>query len=46
LGRGWLFTYQSWLDAVLNGPRPGRAADIAEIGRQWFADHVPAEQAA
>jgi 2-keto-3-deoxy-6-phosphogluconate aldolase len=38
---GLLFTYQSWLDAVLNGARPGKAADIAEIGRQWFEDHVP-----
>jgi hypothetical protein len=45
LGRGWLFTYQSWLDAVLGATRPGKPADVAEIGRQWFRDHVPAEQA-
>jgi hypothetical protein len=31
-------TYQSWLDDVLNGTRPGKAADVAVIGRQWFAE--------
>jgi hypothetical protein len=33
-------TYRSWLDAVLAGARPARAADIPEISRRWFAEHL------
>lgn len=31
-------TYASWLDAVLASARPGRAGDMAEASRQWWAD--------
>lgn len=34
-------TYRSWLDAVLAGARPARAADIPEIARRWWAEHMP-----
>lgn len=38
---GLMQTYQSFLDAVLNGARPRRAANVVEIGRRWWADHIP-----
>lgn len=34
-------TYRSWLDDVMAGARPARAADIAEITRRWWAEHIP-----
>jgi hypothetical protein len=37
---GLMFTYQSWIDDVRNGPRPGKAANVAEIGRRWFSTHL------
>ena len=38
---GMRMTYQSFLDAVRNGMRPGVAANVAEIGRRWWAEHLP-----
>ena len=35
---GLNMTYESWLDAVMSAVRPGKAADIAAIGRRWFTD--------
>jgi hypothetical protein len=43
---GLWMTYQSYIDAVLNGTRPGCAANVEEIGRRWFAEHVPTEEVA
>jgi len=34
-------TYRSWLDDVMAGARPARAADIPEIARRWWAEHMP-----
>jgi hypothetical protein len=35
---GVAFTYQSWIDDILSAmPRPAKAAEIAEVGRAWFA---------
>lgn len=38
---GLMQTYQSFLDAVMNGARPRRAANVEEIARQWWADNLP-----
>jgi hypothetical protein len=35
-GGDWL-GYQSWVDAVLGSALPGRAGNIAEVTRQWWA---------
>lgn len=44
---GVWFTRQSWIDAYLGAvPRPARAADVAEIGRAWFAARVPVGEVA
>lgn len=43
---GLFLTYQSWIDDVRNGMRPGRAANVMEIGRKWFADRGLLEEAA
>jgi hypothetical protein len=34
-------TYRSWLDDVLSAARPGIAADIAEVARRWWPEHMP-----
>lgn len=35
---GLNMTFESWLDDVMSAVRPGQAADVAVIGRKWFAD--------
>jgi hypothetical protein len=35
---GLNMTFESWVDAVMGAVRPRKAADVAVIGRQWFAD--------
>lgn len=35
---GQLSLYASWLTAVLDSARPGRAGDMAEVSRQWWAE--------
>jgi hypothetical protein len=37
---GGLVTYQSWIDAVLAGARPGRAVSVAEVTDAWWADRL------
>lgn len=34
-------TYRSWLDAVMSAARPGQAADIPEVTRRWWPEHLP-----
>lgn len=37
-GPGTRSTYQSWLEAVLASPLPGRAGNLIEVSRKWWAD--------
>lgn len=35
---GLNMTYESWLDDVMSAVRPRKAADVAAVGRRWFAE--------
>ena len=45
IGNRWLIP-ESFIDMVFTSIRPGRAADIAEVARAWFAANADPEAAA